>query len=167
MEYHQTAQGLASLGRHGDSMLVHMSPREVDGLQSLAMAHGGSLTINPNTGLPEASFLSAILPTVGGMALSPFMGPLGAGLLMGGLTALTTGDIGKGILAGFGAGSGAGLGQSLTNLAKGAGSIPAGAGADLVKANIAESLPAGGIGNLGMFTSPQATSVMEIGRAHV
>jgi hypothetical protein len=26
------------------------------------MAHGGSLTINPETGLPEAGFLSAILP---------------------------------------------------------------------------------------------------------
>jgi hypothetical protein len=132
-----------------------MSPREVEGLQSLAMAHGGSLSINPQTGLPEASFLSAILPTVGGMALSPFMGPLGAGLLMGGLTALTTGDIGKGLMAGFGGFSGAGLGQSLTNLAKGAGGIPAGAGS-----GIAESLPAGGVGNLSMFTNPQATSVM-------
>jgi hypothetical protein len=27
-----TAHGLASLGRHGDTMLVHMSPHEVAGL---------------------------------------------------------------------------------------------------------------------------------------
>ena len=29
----QTAQGLASLGRYGDSMMVHMNPNEVAGLQ--------------------------------------------------------------------------------------------------------------------------------------
>jgi hypothetical protein len=51
---YQSPQGLASLGRNGDTMLVHMNPTEVAGLQSLAMAHGGSLTINPNTGMPEA-----------------------------------------------------------------------------------------------------------------
>ena len=60
----QSAQGLASLGRGPDSMLVHMAPGEVKSLQQLAMAHGGSLTINPETGLPEAGFLSSILPMV-------------------------------------------------------------------------------------------------------
>ena len=56
----QSAQGLASLGRGNDSMLVHMTPKEVEGLQGLAMAHGGSLTINPQTGLPEAGFVAAV-----------------------------------------------------------------------------------------------------------
>jgi hypothetical protein len=51
---YQSPQGLASLGRNGDSMLVHMNPTELAGLQGLAMAQGGSLTINPQTGLPEA-----------------------------------------------------------------------------------------------------------------
>ncbi len=51
---YQTSQGLASLGRNGDSVLVHMNPTEVAGLQGLAMSQGGSLTINPHTGLPEA-----------------------------------------------------------------------------------------------------------------
>ena len=37
---YQTAQGLASLGRHGDTMLVHMNPTEVAGLQGLAMSQG-------------------------------------------------------------------------------------------------------------------------------
>jgi hypothetical protein len=47
---------LASRGRNGDSVLVHMAPEEVQGLQSLAVAHGGSLTVNPHTGALEASF---------------------------------------------------------------------------------------------------------------
>jgi hypothetical protein len=55
-------QGIASLGRGQDSMLVHMTPGEVQGLQRLAMSAGGSLTINPQTGLPEAGFLSSMLP---------------------------------------------------------------------------------------------------------
>ena len=63
----QSTQGLASLGRNGDTMLMHVSPREVQGLQGLAMAQGGSLTINPDTGLPEAfklgGFFKSLLPT--------------------------------------------------------------------------------------------------------
>jgi hypothetical protein len=62
------AAGIASLGRGDDKMLVHMTPGEVHGLQALAMAHGGSLTINPQTGLPEAGFLSDILPFLAGAA---------------------------------------------------------------------------------------------------
>ena len=46
-----TAQNLASKGRYGDSMLVHMNPEEVAGIASLAP---GQMTINPETGLPEA-----------------------------------------------------------------------------------------------------------------
>ena len=72
----QMAQGLASLGRGQDSMLVHMTPGEVHGLQSLAMAHGGSLTINPKTGLPEAGFLSNILPMIAGIGLNAICRPL-------------------------------------------------------------------------------------------
>jgi hypothetical protein len=48
---------MAAQGRGPDSQLVHMSPREVAGLQALAKASGGSLTTNPQTGLPEAGFL--------------------------------------------------------------------------------------------------------------
>jgi hypothetical protein len=32
----ESAQGLASLGRYGDTMLVHMNPKEVAGLQQLS-----------------------------------------------------------------------------------------------------------------------------------
>lgn len=57
MSLHQTAQYLKSKGRGNDTMLVHMTPGEVKSLQTLAMSAGGSLTINPETGLPEAGFL--------------------------------------------------------------------------------------------------------------
>lgn len=111
----QVAQGLASLGRGDDKMLVHMTPREVQGLQSLAMAHGGSLTINPHTGLPEAGILDSLLPTVLGIGLSAATGlpAWGIGLGIGGATALASGDLRKGLMAGLGAFGGAGLGGSL------------------------------------------------------
>lgn len=114
--HQHTAQGLASLGRNGDSMLVHMTPREVQGLQSLAMAHGGSLTINPKTGLPEASILGSLLPTLFGVglnALFPGLGAVGAGLITGGLTTMASGNLKQGLMAGLGAYGGAGLGESL------------------------------------------------------
>jgi hypothetical protein len=70
----QEARGLAALGRGGDNMLVHMSPEEVSGLRALAMQQGTDLTINPDTGLPEAFKLKKLL-----RALAPiapfFLGP--------------------------------------------------------------------------------------------
>ena len=112
------AQQTQSKGRGDDSMLVHMTPKEVGGLQALAMAHGGSLTINPQTGLPEAGFLSAILPMVAGFALGPagfgLMSSLGAGATVGALTGIATGSLKKGLMAGLGAYGGAGLGEGLS-----------------------------------------------------
>ena len=115
---HVMARGLASLGRGGDSTLVHMTPKEVMGLQKLALKHGGSLTINPKTGLPEAGFLSSILPALLGGAASIF-GP-GMGITGGMLTALEMGAGaaggkigGQGYLAGaFQGKMGAGLAES-------------------------------------------------------
>lgn len=115
----QTAQGLASFGRGPDSMLVHMAPSEVKSLQQLAMAHGGSLTINPQTGLPEAGFLSSLLPMLIGGGLSIVSGgtltPLMASLMTGGGYAAATGSLKKGLMAGLGAYGGAGLGSALAN----------------------------------------------------
>ena len=107
------AEHLRSMGRGEDKMLVHMTPGEVGGLQQLAMAHGGSLTINPQTGLPEAGFLSKLLPTILGIAGAAFGLPTWAiGLGVGaGQTALT-GDLGKGLTAGLQAFGGAGIGQA-------------------------------------------------------
>jgi hypothetical protein len=118
MSLHQLANHLQSKGRQGDDVLVHMTPQEVGGLQALAMAHGGSLTINPETGLPEANFLKRLLPTIAGFGLSmiPGVGPLMAAGIVGGGTALATGNLGKGLMAGLGAYGGAGLGAGLANV---------------------------------------------------
>jgi len=99
MSLHNLATQMAAQGRGPDRTLVHMSPKEVQGLQALAMAHGGSLTINPQTGLPEAGFLESILPAVAGFALNAFAP--GVGTAVGGMlglgeaagTALTVGGI--------------------------------------------------------------------------
>jgi hypothetical protein len=152
-----TAQGLASLGRNGDTMLVHMSPREVEGLQGLAMANGGSLTINPDTGMPEAFILGSVLPMIGGAALSKIMSPMAAGLLIGGATALTSGDIGKGIMAGLGGYGGADLGKIFTKMgAQSVGGMPVGAPVQAIKENVAQNAAQ----NLGMFNSQGANAVM-------
>ena len=108
------AQHLASQGRNGDSVLVHMTPGEVRGLQAIAEQHGTSLTINPDTGLPEAFSLRNLLPMIAGIALTPIMGPMGAAMAVGGVETVRTGDIGKGLMAGLGAYGGASLGAGLS-----------------------------------------------------
>jgi hypothetical protein len=110
MSLQAAAQHLSSQGRGPDNTLVHMSRDEVKGLNDLAMAHGGHLTINPQTGLPEAGFLSSLLPMIGGAALSAMgMPPMMASLVMGGITGVKSGSLSKGLMAGLGAYGGAGL----------------------------------------------------------
>lgn len=117
------ARQLQSMGRGEDTMLVHMTPNEVNSLQGLAMASGGSLTINPHTGLPEAGWLGKLLPTILGAVGAAFGIPTWA-LFAGGTAVGTaaTGDLGKGLMAGLGAYGGAGLanaaglGSSLGNI---------------------------------------------------
>jgi hypothetical protein len=117
----QSAQGLASLGRGNDSMLVHMTPNEVQGLQGLAMAHGGSLSINPQTGLPEAGILDFVLPVAGSFfGLDPF---IVAGI-MGGKTLIEGGDIGSAALSAFGGYTGGKFGQSLKSFVDPIQSLP-------------------------------------------
>jgi hypothetical protein len=104
------AQHLASQGRNGDSVLVHMTPGEVKGLQALAEQHGTSLTINPDTGLPEAFSLRNLLPMIAGAALAATgIGAPMAALMVGGGTAVGTGSIEKGLMAGLGAYGGGSL----------------------------------------------------------
>ena len=104
------AQQLQSQGRGEDSMLVHMTPDEVNSLQGLALASGGSLTINPQTGLPEAGWLGKLLPTILGAALAAtgVGAPLAAGIVGAGQFA-RTGSLKKGLMAGLGAFGGAGM----------------------------------------------------------
>ena len=114
------AKQMEAKGRKGDSMLVHMTPGEVAGLQKLAEAAGGSLSVNPETGLVEANFLKKLIsspmfaPLAGaGLMMIPGVGPMMAAGLVGGGTALATGDVGKGAMAGLGAYGGAGLAGGL------------------------------------------------------
>jgi hypothetical protein len=73
-----------------------MTPSEVKGLQAIALRHGGSLTINPDTGLPEAGFLEQILPIVAaagltyltaGAAAPTLTAALGGSAMAGGIAA--------------------------------------------------------------------------------
>ena len=117
MSLELAAQHLASRGRKGDSMLVHMAPEEVSGLQALARAGGGTLTLNPDTGLPEANFLKRMLPMIIGAGITAATGGAAApwmiGLGMGGLETVRTGSLEKGLMAGLGAYGGAGLAGGL------------------------------------------------------
>jgi hypothetical protein len=115
MSLHTAAKYLQSQGRNNDSMLVHMTPREVKGLQQLAMATGGSLTINPQTGLAEAGWLDSLIPMLGGAALMmiPGVGPLAAAGMMGAGYGIATGSLEKGLMAGLSAYGGANLGAGL------------------------------------------------------
>ena len=116
-----SAQRVQNQGRGNDSMLVHMTPREVAGLQALAMQRGGSLTINPKTGLPEAGFLDNFLPTLLGIG-GTFLGipPHITAMAVGGIQTARTGDLGKGLLAGLGAYGGGTMASAF-----GAGTAPA------------------------------------------
>jgi len=106
----QSAQGLASLGRGNDSMLVHMTPREVQGLQGLAMAHGGSLSINPQTGLPEAGILDFVLPVAASYFGVP---PWLTASLMAGKTLIEGGDIGDAAMTALSSYGGAKIGEGI------------------------------------------------------
>ena len=125
MSLKHAANHLAAHGRGPDTELVHMTKGEINSLQTLAKANGGSLTINPHTGLPEAGFLSNILPVVAGAAAMYFTGGTAApliagmsnaatiGLGVGALQTARTGSLQKGIMAGMGAYGGAGLAGGL------------------------------------------------------
>ena len=98
--------GLANLmamnGRFGDTELVHMSKPEIRGLASL-----GELTVNPDTGLPEAFSLKAALPIIGGIAGSMIMPGIGSALGSGAMGSLLSGTSGAMIgsaLGSFGGG---------------------------------------------------------------
>lgn len=124
MSLQLAAQHLAARGRGDDKVLVHMTHGEVKSLNDLAKHHGGQLTTNPQTGLPEAGFLSSMLPMLIGAGLAAATGgsslavsgglfgmgmPATIGMGIGGLQALRTGSLGQGIMAGLGAYGGASM----------------------------------------------------------
>jgi len=151
----QTAQGLASLGRGDDSMLMHITPEEFQDFNQMAKSAGYEhIPINPETGLPEFGFGKAfksvrkavskvlkspivrtILPIAAGAILGPggygvFGSSLTAGLGVGGIAALATGDIKYGLSAGLGAYGGANLGSMMSNYGTGVGRVSTAGGFD-------------------------------------
>jgi hypothetical protein len=151
MSLHKFAEQVASQGRGDDSLLVHMTPDEVRNLQKFAQANGTTLTINPTTGLPEAGLLSDLFKSIAPIALGAFLGPAGfgmssmmAGVATGGITALATGSLSRGLMAGLGAYGGAGLGESFMNAGSAslASSAGATAGAEATQQGLSEALRA-------------------------
>lgn len=145
MSLEYAAEAVRSKGRGDDTMLVHMTPGEVKGLQQLAMAYGGSLSTNPETGLPEAGFLKSLLPTLIGAGLVIGTGgavtPLMAGFGVGAVETLRTGDLGRGLMAGLGAYGGAGFGAAAQSA--GAAAQAASANAANMTANASPTLASG------------------------
>ena len=110
MDIKQQTKNVAAQGRFGDSMLLHVNPAEVKGLAS-AMP----ITINPDTGQPEA-FLPFLAPILGSMLAPSVLGAIGvtglsagamAGIGAGLATYAQTGGSGsKALLSGLTAGLG-------------------------------------------------------------
>ena len=131
MSLHDIAKQVQSKGRDEDKILVHMTPEELGGLQHLAMAHGGSLTINPETGLPEAGFLKKLLPMVigAGLMMIPGVNAIAAAAMVGGGSTglgLAKGkglgdSLKQGLMAGLGAYGGASMAGSLASMGANAG----------------------------------------------
>jgi hypothetical protein len=126
MENKQLAQGIASLGRYGDTTLMHMRPEEVNQLTAISRANGGDITINPKTGMPEAflgDFLGSLLPMAAGAAAnyfvpgSGFMAKYATPFIAGATTKAIQGDtdLGSLVMGGLGGVGGAGLGRSIQN----------------------------------------------------
>jgi hypothetical protein len=98
------ARHLASYGRNGDDMLVHVSRKELQGIRALT---GRDFTRNPDTGLPEAFNFANLLPIAAG---------IGASVLTGGAAlpaALAAGATSAGVSAAQGASAQQALTQGL------------------------------------------------------
>lgn len=155
------AQNMRGFGRGNDTMMMHVTPGEVQGLQALAQQYGGSLTTNPQTGLPEAGFLEDILPMLAGglLTMIPGVGPLMAAGLVGGGTGLATGSLEKGLMAGLGAFGGASLGGALGGMAtSGAGAATAATNPALAAAATNPALATNAASALGSQVIPGAAT---------
>lgn len=165
--YNQTPEaGLASLVRSPyrdmDVMNVQMTPREVAGLQQIALAYGANEQdlYDPVTGQPRFSFLKKILPMLAGAVLGPagfqlFSSALTAGLAVGAVTGLVEGDLKKGLMAGLGAYSGATLASGLKDAAAAAQTAKEKAAGDVLTKATSEKAAS----ELGLDAASQTLSV--------
>lgn len=155
------AEHLASKGRNGDTMLVHMNPIEVAWLNEQTP---GGLTINPDTGQPEAfAFLLPLLAGAAGPGLMGAMGISGLGATLGtaGLTALADYAVnkdpqkalGSGLLS-FGLG---GLGNAMKG---GAEAVKAAPGIASTVTNTADGIRIAG----GQLATPATSALSALGQ---
>jgi hypothetical protein len=130
-------------------MLIHVNPREVAGLQYLGERYGAKMTINPDTGLPEAFNFMRFMPMIAGAALSPFITPMGAAAVVGAVEGVRTKSLTGGLKGALGAYGGASLGTSLASFgAEGLGATAAPVtpgGVDLVAESYAVPGTVGGL----------------------
>ena len=141
MDIKDQVKNVAAQGRYGDTMLLHVNPIEVE-----ALAKTMPITVNPETGQPEAflPLLAMAAPLIGSLAgpalfsalgattLSPLIASaLGAGLAQ----TAATGDVKKGLIAGL---TGYGFGKIFQGLSG------AGAAADAT-ASATDTLTSGGL----------------------
>ena len=171
------AQGIASLGRGGDSTLVHMQPQEVAGLQQMAQANGTSLTTNPMTGYPEAFRLGNMFRAALPIAAGYFMGPAGAQMGMGasigagaatgaGIAAVSGEDVlAGGLSGGLGGYSGFGMSGAFTGVGD-AMSATGAATSDMGKQVAAEAAYGGSLGGMqtGMANQAAVGTGMNVGQ---
>lgn len=179
MSLTNAANYLASHGRNGDSMLVHMSPGEVNNLNAFAQQHGTEMTINPVTGLPEAfklrSLLRAAAPVILGAAI-PGLGALAgmqisaglSGALVGGLSTLREMKVnnqkfGSALMQGFMDGAAAWGGANMANAwnklgAEASGQVTSQGAASGTPNSVAAPGPSGTTPAVGTVPSPPAYS---------
>jgi len=165
------ADALAMQGRLGDSTLVHMNPMEVRMLET--MSPDGRLSINPETGLPEAFKLKDVaafaLPIAASIA-APYLLPA---IGVTGLSGVAAGAIGAGV-GGFGSGliQGKGLKDSLVQggisglMSYGMGSLMAPGtmtgGAEAIQGGVTSTPPLGADSmGLGGYSAAQEAAVTQ------
>lgn len=101
-KYQKEAEKLGAMGRNGDSILMHINPLEVQAIEKM---HPGSISINPDTGQPEAFFF--LLPAL----LSTLTAGLGSAAGLGaavGIPGMAAASGALGTLGGIGTAAGAG-----------------------------------------------------------
>ena len=153
MDIKQQTQNVANQGRYGDSMLLHVNPAEVKGL-----AQAMPITINPETGQPEA-FLPFLAPILGSMAGTALFGSsaLAAGIGAGLATYAQTGGSGsKALLSGLTAGFGANALNTGAQSSQIASDIATQTAADTASAQIAQGIADGTAGQATTLAAQQA-----------
>jgi len=132
---------MAAEGRNGDSMLMHIQPEELAGLESLL----GPTTTNPNTGNPEAFVWG---PVIAGMILGGALGGVSASAQGGNAGDIALGAVGGGVLGG------------ITGGIAGAGVAPAAVAAPTAGGSLAATVPIAGAGTGGMALNAAGTGLV-------